>query len=474
MNNLKRRDLLKGALSAGALGFAGLSSGTVAASTNKRVLVVGAGLSGLYAAMLLEQFGYSVHVVEGRHRIGGRLYTLDDVPGHPEAGGNTIGPNYGRIIDVAQRLNISLSLPGRGLSSSYVVDGTLLSSGEWPDWPGNPLPVDLKKLTPDRISGQYLKDFPFIANADWRNSAYAQHDQSAADFFRSRGLNDRVLQLIDVNNSYGNKLEDTTMLSLYRVFSTFTRAVGMKQSSVMATKGNMRIPESMANSLSAPVVLGQKIVEVEQSSEFVRAISESGEVFEADAIVMTLPVPALRNINFTPQLNPVQKEAIQQVEYHKVTQAHLVTREPFWEVLNQTASYWTNGPLGRVFSRQTPGLDDSYNMTVWINGDACDAFDSLPEDLAREKIIEELNKILPGAKEKVELKKLVSWRNESLNQGAWAAWRPGQIAKYFGALHQPAGKIFFAGEHTSYSYSGMEGAAESGERAAMEVMGALS
>jgi len=196
---------------------------------------------------------------------------------------------------------------------------------------------------------------------------------------------------------------------------------------------------------------------------------------------MALPVPALRNISFMPGLGSIQKEAFASIQYHKVTQAHLTAQEPFWEgkgqsqngTQGQTASYWTNGSLGRIFSRQTVGMSDSFNMTVWINGDACDQFDALPEDLASEKIMDEFNKILPGAKEHAELRKLVRWKNEPFNQGAWAIWKPGEISKYFEVLHQPAGKVFFAGEHTSYSYSGMEGAAESGERTAMEVMEAL-
>ena len=469
MNHLKRRNLLKGLVSAGVL----VNAEFLRASSGRRVLVVGAGLSGLYAATLLEQFGYSVQVVEGRQRVGGRVYTLDDVPGHPEAGANTIAPNYGRIIDIAKCLHVPLHQPSRVLPSSYVVDGKLLSAEDWPAWLGNPLPEGLKHLTPDRISGHFLKDFPFVANADWRNPAYAEHDLSAASFFKSKGLNESAVSLIDVNNSYGNTLRETSLLSLYRVFSTFGRAVSMKRLTLEAASGNMRITEHMAASLSKPVVLGQKIVEVQQSSELVGAVSDSGDVFEADAIIITSPVPALRDIDFTPRLSSIQRAAFEQVDYHKVTQVHLITREPFWEAINQTASYWTNGPLGRVFSRKTPGVDDSYSMTLWINGNACDAFDTLPADLAKERIIEELNKIMPGAKDKVELKKLVSWRNEPLSQGTWAIWKPGQVGKYFATLHQPMGKIFFAGEHTSYSYSGMEGAAESGERAVMEVMGAI-
>ncbi len=56
----------------------------------------------------------------------------------------------------------------------------------------------------------------------------------------------------------------------------------------------------------------------------------------------------------------------------------------------------------------------------------------------------------------------------------WAMWRPGEIARYADALTAPHGRVAFAGEHTAYSNSGMEGAMESGERAALEVMRALA
>ena len=72
------------------------------------VIVIGAGLSGLETAVTLEENGLRVLVLEGRQRIGGRMLTLYDVPGNPEAGGNSIANAYGRSIAAGTKYDIEV------------------------------------------------------------------------------------------------------------------------------------------------------------------------------------------------------------------------------------------------------------------------------------------------------------------------------------------------------------------------------
>ena len=92
-NGYSRRRFIGGG--ACALAVAGLPAAARAVTNYKGhdVIVVGAGLSGLHAACILQEQGLDVLTLEGRNRIGGRVYTLMDVPGKPEAGGEWMGAN---------------------------------------------------------------------------------------------------------------------------------------------------------------------------------------------------------------------------------------------------------------------------------------------------------------------------------------------------------------------------------------------
>jgi monoamine oxidase len=70
------------------------------------VLVLGAGLAGLNAARLLADNGARVLVLEARDRVGGRVCSLRDVRGVPEAGANTMLGAYARALDLCRSLKL--------------------------------------------------------------------------------------------------------------------------------------------------------------------------------------------------------------------------------------------------------------------------------------------------------------------------------------------------------------------------------
>jgi len=295
-----RRQLLK---HASLLTFAGLFP-LPSIARGSKVVVVGAGLSGLYAARLLEQQGVEVTVLEGRQRTGGRVHTLDHIPGHPEAGANIIGPNYGRTINCARELGVNLQVPPRGQASGtgLLIDGHSVSRESWPASEFNHLPEKFRSISPDRLRAALLGDNPVHSSVAWCSGELSEYDISAASFFRSKGLDDWALQLIDINNSYGNSLQETSLLSLYRVSAGIRRAMAMRQPVFEVNGGNTRLTDAMAASLKRAPLLGETVREIRQSLSGVKLDCESGHSFEADFVICAMPATAVRKNGIKPGL----------------------------------------------------------------------------------------------------------------------------------------------------------------------------
>ena len=465
---LSRRQLL---LTSVAAPFANAQSIGISSPVGHKILVIGAGLAGLNAALILERWGFDVEVVEARDRVGGRLWTLDHMLGAPEGGGNVIGSGYGRVIYQAHELNVPLRTPPRTLPSDYQIGGQRILRSDWATAAANPLPDDWRGIHPERLLAKLNEDNPLLKTRAWHHVDLMAEDQPADAGLRTLGFPESAIRLINANNSYGNHLSDTSLMGLYRVLGEFGRLSGPALAVTEVIEGNMRLPEAMANRLTRPVSLNDPVLRIKQTSTGIKTTLSSGRTLDADAAIIAVPLPALSQIAL--DLPPDRRALLNSVAYHKVVQLHCVVDEPFWEAAGWSGSWWTDGQLGRIFTRPIPD-STRHNMTIWINGDDCDRLNAVDADTCTDIILSALWKLVPEAKGVTSVGQLVRWTTDPFAGGTWALWKPGQAGSAHDAIRAPTGRLFFAGEHTAEAYRGMEAAMESGERAALEVMRLLA
>ena len=101
---------------------------------SRRVVVVGAGFSGLAAAYELSKVGYDVTVVEARNRVGGRVISFSDIVPNKnvEGGGELIGSNHPTWVAYAKQFNLDLlDVTEEDLESPIRVNGRRLTEKEY-------------------------------------------------------------------------------------------------------------------------------------------------------------------------------------------------------------------------------------------------------------------------------------------------------------------------------------------------------
>lgn len=446
-------------------------------------VVIGAGLSGLHAAMLLEEQGLSVLTLEGRDRIGGRVYTLMDVPGRPEAAGEFIGPSYARMIDTARRLGMELHQPiplGAGNGMYYRIRGQNILADEWPEHELNPLTGDDRSVLPNRmLFSLSLRNNPLVGEPDdaWIRPEFAKYDIPQSEFLkRYAGFNDETIRLMDVI-VHTDHMETTSALHECRRYALsennrrrFVDANGKSLPALQVKGGNSLLPYAMANTLKNGVLLNKTVYAIEDKGGAVTVHCGDGTKYEASQVVCSMPYPVMRHVRFDPLLPPRMAEAVAEIEYGISIQVHYSIKREFWREDGLPSSMWSDDPFERfaVLHRADDGGPSS--AIAYINGKEAYKYDFMTDAQVAEYTTRELIKARPSIEGALEPIMVQSCHRNVHGAGDWVFWRPGQVSEFAAHMREPHGNIHFAGEHTALIQRGMEGAFESGERAAFDLL----
>jgi monoamine oxidase len=481
-----RRTFVLGAGAGAGLAALGLSGcdaapggGAPAGKTHARVdtLVLGAGIAGLNAALMLEEQGQRVALVEARDRVGGRVLTLLDQPGYPEMGFNSMAQGYGRGINIAKLAGVELEEVGQRYrlngAPELFLNGQHMTREQWAAFPGNPFPDDLRMVMPGELAFKLIAEKNRLKDwTDWTNPANAALDVSVYEYFRSLGLSDAAIQLCyDVSPYYGTTSHDVSALML-EFNDGFVKAQTTTSPDSLAVKGgNQLMTDALAARVRGDIHLGHQIIAIESDDTGASVVCDNGARLTADRVICTLPFSTLRHVHFMPGLSGVQAKAVATLRYQPLSIAFVTATQPFWEEDGLGPGMWTNSRAGSVIPQRfgaTP--EEITGFMVQARGTLAHYWDRLGAEQALAMIIAEIETNRPAAKGKIEARAFHSWGNEPFSQGDWAYYGPGEVTGTVSQMALPAGRVHFAGEHCALGARGLEGALESSERAVMEVL----
>jgi len=440
------------------------------------VCVVGAGLAGLIAARDLVGAGKDVVVLEARDRVGGRVLNGELGDGTVvELGGQWIGPTQNRMARLVDDLGLET------FPTYNDGDHTLHLDGKKSTYRGTIPHVNRRVLVDmgqaqtrfDRLAKRVPLEAPWLADR-----AAAWDGQTFETWIRRNTATRGARELLRLYSEAVFAAEPSDYSLLHALFYTHsgggvdmlagTRG-GAQQDRFVG--GSQLVPLRLAEALGDRVHLSRPVRRVAHTPDAVTVLAD-GQLVLARHVVIAIPPTLTARIVYEPILPSARDQLTQRVPAGSVIKCHVVYDRPFWRddgLSGQATS--DRGPAKVVFDSSPPSGSPGV-LLAFLEGAHARLLSRAEPDARRAAVLGSLVELFgPRAGEPIDFVER-DWSAEEWTRGCYGAHFPtGVWTQYGPELRAPIGRIHWAGAETATVWNGyMDGAVQSGERAAAEIL----